>query len=135
MAYVDDALDAGLLHGLAGRRLVDVLVVLPPALPRTSCERAPRPEAYRSMVAGAATYLGEDHVSPVRRGDHEHLHLRRGAAEAAARVALVILLHPVRHAPAGGSKMVERQSKKRAPEQPTRKAEGTDPATRRNSLS
>jgi hypothetical protein len=28
--YVDDALDAGLLHRLAGRRLVDVLVVLPP---------------------------------------------------------------------------------------------------------
>ena len=41
MAYVDDALDAGLLHDLAGRGLVHVLVVLPPALPRTSCERAP----------------------------------------------------------------------------------------------
>lgn len=33
VTYVDDALDAGLLHGLAGRRLVHVLVVLPPALP------------------------------------------------------------------------------------------------------
>jgi len=32
VTYVDDALDAGLLHGLAGRRLVHVLVVLPPAL-------------------------------------------------------------------------------------------------------
>ena len=43
MAYIDDALDAGLLHDLAGRGLVHVLVVLPPALPRTqsSCERAP----------------------------------------------------------------------------------------------
>lgn len=32
VAYVDDALDAGLLHGLATRRLVHVLVVLPPSL-------------------------------------------------------------------------------------------------------
>ena len=50
------------------------------------------------------TYLGEDHVGPVRRGDHEHLHLRRvvADAEAAARVAylVVLLAHPVRHAPA-----------------------------------
>lgn len=56
MAYVDDALDAGLLHGLARRRLVHVLVVLPPALPRTEqvvSGRAPWPEANRSMVVGA----------------------------------------------------------------------------------
>jgi hypothetical protein len=32
VTYVDDALDAGLLHGLAGCRLVHVLVVLPPTL-------------------------------------------------------------------------------------------------------
>ena len=33
MAYIDDALDAGLLQRLAARRLVHVLVVLPTALP------------------------------------------------------------------------------------------------------
>lgn len=31
-SYIDDALDAGLLHGLAGRRLVHLLVVLPSTL-------------------------------------------------------------------------------------------------------
>jgi hypothetical protein len=42
--YIDDALDAGLLHCLAARRLVDILVVLPSTLKRT------RGRIYRSAL-------------------------------------------------------------------------------------
>jgi hypothetical protein len=97
-AYVDDALDACLLHRLAGRHLVDVLVVLPPALPRNRFQRHElnlsmlHAQCRSPLAAAARGYLGEDHVPPVGPGDHEHLRLLG--------VALVVLLHPVRHAPA-----------------------------------
>ena len=129
MAYVDDALDAGLLHGLAGRRLVHVLVVLPPALPRTSCERAPatalqRTDQWlwarpRTLGKTMSARLGVEIMSTSTSAVSPPPRLLHGLPSSSFFTRYGTTLPDA-------SRMVQRQSKKRAvPEQPPeRQAEG-----------